>query len=261
MSLQRKRRESASSSSSVKKVKKPWGTGGVCSQPRCPQVWGPRGPKRAGQLNAPPTTAVLFPTNEYPTPPHLRLASFVTKATTEWHFIPLRPDSPPPPSLDSDEARSTVNCQAELIRTQGRRWKWAGNWNELERENRLRLDNPPSLWACSRGFCRPIMPQCLLEMCFCAFVFSAGCSLPSHSGVSCLFLLPVLHVPLVGEISGVFFLYSGDPEDDYVNIIKLIVLVFAIHIHPFAFPGSIALSDGILTCRWLALNICLLRKL
>lgn len=36
-----------------------------------------------------------------------------------------------------DEARSTVNCQAELIRTQGRGWEWLRNWNELEWKKRL----------------------------------------------------------------------------------------------------------------------------
>lgn len=35
-----------------------------------------------------------------------------------------------------DEARSTVNCQAELIGTWGRRWEWLGNWNELEWKKR-----------------------------------------------------------------------------------------------------------------------------
>lgn len=36
-----------------------------------------------------------------------------------------------------DEARSTVNCQAELIGVWWRRREWLGNWNELEWEKRL----------------------------------------------------------------------------------------------------------------------------
>lgn len=37
-----------------------------------------------------------------------------------------------------DEARSTVNCQAELIGVWWRRREWLGNWNELEWKKRLR---------------------------------------------------------------------------------------------------------------------------
>jgi len=40
--------------------------------------------------------------------------------------------------LALDEARATVNCQAELIGTWWRRWEWLGNWNELEWKNRMR---------------------------------------------------------------------------------------------------------------------------
>lgn len=58
------------------------------------------------------------------------------------------------------------------------------------------------------------------------------------------------------------FLYSVDPEDVFVSdIINLVVLVFVIHVHPFTFPGSVALPDEILTWRRVALNIYLLQKL
>lgn len=41
------------------------------------------------------------------------------------------------PGSASDEATSTVNCQAELIGTRGRSREWRGNWNELEWKERL----------------------------------------------------------------------------------------------------------------------------
>lgn len=157
VTLQRKRRESASSSSSVKKVKKPWWEreyqltyGGGQREWRCYKfcVW--TGDTRGEQdtmlsiyVETPRTTRThrhSFAATDWTstTPPHLvcppshwqrqRLSdiSFHYCSSPCFHQ-----------SSALDEARSTVNCQAELIGTWGRRLEWLGNWNELEWKNRL----------------------------------------------------------------------------------------------------------------------------
>lgn len=136
ITLQRKRRESASSSSSVKKVKKPWwgqehqlvhgrGQGAVwvtVFTAEIPKVLG-LDKKDTGEqdaiilsiyVEAPLTTHTHIHTffnyqwdlsNPSSSPPNI----FVTKATTEWHFIPLLLDSLPPPSLSLRWGK--INCK------------------------------------------------------------------------------------------------------------------------------------------------------
>lgn len=165
ITLQRKRRESASSSSSMKKVKKPWwgqehqlvhgrGQGAVwvtVFTAEIPKVLG-LDKKDTGEqdtiilsiyVEAPPTTHAhvhthFSTTNETsPTPPHLLPTSLWQRqqlSDISFHYCST-------PCLHHrwalDEARSTVNCQAELIGTWGRRWEWLHNWNELEWKTRL----------------------------------------------------------------------------------------------------------------------------
>lgn len=90
-------------------------------------------------VEAPPTTHTHFSTtNETsPTPPHLLPTSLWQRqqlSDISFHYCST-------PCLYHrwalDEARSTVNCQAELIGTWGRRWEWLRNWNELEWKTRL----------------------------------------------------------------------------------------------------------------------------
>lgn len=79
------------------------------------------------------------PTNEtFPTHPHLACPASLWQrqqlSDISFHYCST-------PCLHHcsalDEARSTVNCQAELIGTWGRRREWLGNWNELEWKKRL----------------------------------------------------------------------------------------------------------------------------
>lgn len=62
---------------------------------------------------------------------------FVTKATTEWHFIPLLLVSLPPPLLSLRWGKINCKLPGWANRDMGRRREWLGNWNELEWKKRL----------------------------------------------------------------------------------------------------------------------------
>lgn len=98
LTLQRKRRESASSSSSVKKVKKPWWAAPAGLQPTTKRLhifsffsvffFFPTYLKLKGGQKGVGRAVAFITVRSENTLLHPR--TVVTKATTEWHFIPLR---------------------------------------------------------------------------------------------------------------------------------------------------------------------------
>lgn len=118
--LQRKRRESASSSSSVKKVKKPWWrrapqqaappythSGDTITFMELETYYCPFIPKnRCVDTSGPRFRLLMRPLNSSPSG---FAAVFVTKAPTEWHFIPLLLVSWPGPLLSLRWGK--INCK------------------------------------------------------------------------------------------------------------------------------------------------------